>query len=399
MRTIENLVFWQGAFSIHQSALLRNVAASCGVNVTLVVWQELMARSLEKGWSRPDYGRTRIILRPTQEAQSELLSADPSTTVHIFPGTRGHSITWNALCQCLSSEGYIGIQSEAYRRSGIKGFLRLLRGKYDALRLRERINLVLGIGSMSVDWYERCGYPNERIFPFAYFVEAPSFHISQPTGEELSNQCFDLVFVGHDLFRKGLDILLRALHGIGNPNWQLHIVDNQDKRKGFAELSAELGLSDSVHFYGALPNPGVIDLISKCDLLVLPSRWDGWGAVVNEALMCGVPVVCSDRCGAADLLDGGERGEVVTSGDIMALHSVLARRISQGKKDVVTSRRIREWSKCIDGKAAADYLMAIVDAAVSGGSRPCPPWLQQDQARCEGSGALGHNIGHERAAT
>ena len=46
----------------------------------------------------------------------------------------------------------------------------------------------------------------------------------------------------------------------------------------------------------------------QCDLLVLPSLFDGWGAVVNEALQAGMRVLCSTACGAASLLDGRQRG-------------------------------------------------------------------------------------------
>jgi glycosyltransferase involved in cell wall biosynthesis len=379
MRTITNLVFWQGAFSIHQSALLRNLASSPGITVTLVVWEELRVGDSEKGWFMPDYGRTQIILAPTSDKQTELLSRDPSSTYHIFSGTRGHPRIWNAFCQCLELNGGIGIRSESYQRGGIKGALRLFRSKYDALRFAKRIDFILAVGNMSVDWYTRIGYPEERVYLYAYVVEPPAFSYHQPTSEVLPSRLYDLVFVGRASHRKGLDILLRALPDTNKEDWRLCIVGARNDRNEYTKLSAELGLTDSVQFYDTLPNTEVIDLISRSDLLVLPSRWDGWGAVVNEALMCGVPVVCSDRCGAADLLDGGERGEVFPSGDISALRAILARRISQGKKDPETSERIRTWSKCIDGRAAADYLLAIVDAAANGRSRPHPPWLDPDQ--------------------
>ena len=373
---MKEFVFWQGILSIHQSALLRNLAASYGAKVTLIVWEELDAQRKTTGWHKPDFGQTRIIVKPTPKAQSELLSGDLSNSVHIFSGTRGHPMVWNAFRESLSSNAYIGIQSESYDRTRLKGPLRLLRSRYDALRFRERINLILGIGSLGVDWFKKSGYFHDRIFPFGYFVETPLLQDKHVSWEVLSNNVFDLIFIGRPLRRKGLDILLHALHDLNSLKWRLHVVGCGQHKDKLVKLCAKLGLADSVHFYGILPNSETINLIGKSDLLVLPSKWDGWGAVVNEALMCGVPVVCSDNCGAADLLDGTERGEIFQSNSILALSSVLSKWISRGKKDVGMSERIRAWSKCIDGASAANYFLKVVDSSITGGIKPIPPWFE-----------------------
>ena len=42
--------------------------------------------------------------------------------------------------------------------------------------------------------------------------------------------------------------------------------------------------------------------ISKYDFLILPSRFDGWGVVINEALLARVPVICSNQAGASSLV-------------------------------------------------------------------------------------------------
>lgn len=375
---IEQLVFWHYALSIHQSALLRSLAASSGAAVTLVLEKELDPQRKEMGWHTPDMGKTQIIIRPTPQAQSALLAGKRSTSAHIFWGTRGGGrMVWDTFRQSLSSNLYLGVYSEAFNGAGLPGAVRLARGRWDALRQRERVDLILGTGKLGVRWYERSGFMPERIFPFGYFVETPCPTGSGCSGQQvLSEDRFDLIFVGYPFFRKGLDILLRALQGIDVGKWRMHIVGDGKDRPRYVKLGERLGLADSIRFHGTLPNAQAIDLIGKSDLLVLPSRWDGWGAVVNEALMGGVPAVCSDRCGAADLVDGGERGEVVRAGSVSSLHSALARRISQGKKDAGTSARIRDWSKCISGESGAEYFMAVLKAARSGGNRPIPPWLR-----------------------
>ena len=67
-------------------------------------------------------------------------------------------------------------------------------------------------------------------------------------------------------------------------------------------------------------------LYAAADVFVLPSRHDGWGLVVNEALGAGLPIVVSDRVGAGrDLVKDGENGFVFPSEDVDALASCLAR--------------------------------------------------------------------------
>lgn len=375
---MKEFVFWQPTLSIHQSALLRSLATSFDTKVTLIVGEEMIQQRQELGWPKPDFGKTQIIISPSSEAQSELLSGDLSNQIHIFSGFRGSGlIVWKAFCQSLTLDGIIGIQSEGYKTSGFKGLLRLLRGRYDALRYRERIDFVLAIGNMGVNWFRRVGYSQDKVYPFGYFVETPVFCNGRTVQGAISENTVELVFVGRPLFNKGLDKLFFALRDINSLEWRLHVVGGSDDEGRFVKLGSKLGLDDRTCFHGILPNSQVLELISKCDLLILPSRWDGWGAVINEALMCGVPVVCSDKCGGADLLDGQERGEVFPINSIDALASILYRRISQGKKDNAKSERIRHWSKCISGESAANYFMDIINATLTGLDRPVPPWLKR----------------------
>ena len=57
------------------------------------------------------------------------------------------------------------------------------------------------------------------------------------------------------------------------------------------------------------------EVICESDCLVLPSRYDGWGAVISEALMVGTPVICSDNCGAANVVTASNVGSVFSTND------------------------------------------------------------------------------------
>lgn len=64
-------------------------------------------------------------------------------------------------------------------------------------------------------------------------------------------------------------------------------------------------------------------VMSEYDVLVLPSRYDGWGVVVNEALMAGVPVICSDQVGASAVVEKWQCGSIFASEDLPDLVSKL----------------------------------------------------------------------------
>ena len=61
-----------------------------------------------------------------------------------------------------------------------------------------------------------------------------------------------------------------------------------------------------------------MQLIADKDVFVMSSHYDGWGAVVNEALTCGLYVICTDRSGARDLLESTQRGMIYHAGDIFS---------------------------------------------------------------------------------
>lgn len=94
-----------------------------------------------------------------------------------------------------------------------------------------------------------------------------------------------------------------------------------------AELEAEakaLKVSEQVRFLGFVNQSQLPSVYRSADLFVLPSEYEPFGVVVNEAMLCGCPVVTSDRVGAHyDLIRNGETGLVYSCGDVDALAAIL----------------------------------------------------------------------------
>lgn len=366
-------VFWQGIMSIHQSALLRNLADFPKTEVILVVWDEIPTNRRKYGWHIPDFGKTKIVMKPPLQEQQELLSTNVSDTIHIFSGTRGHPKIWNALRFGHSTGITYCIQSESQKSIGVMGWLRLMRNRYDSRILRDKTKLVFGIGSLAMDWYKRCGYNPTKILPFGYFVETPPAQVPD-IRKKPGKRPFKMIFVGRPLRPKGLDILLSSLKSLTSLDWHLHIIGDGDDGAEFKEFCRRFGFANRVCFNGVVKYEDVIRFLMKSDLLILPSRWDGWGAVINEALMCGTPAICSDRCGAADLIRM-ERGQIFKSESTTELRAILEAEISKGSKHPMRSASIREWSHCIEGESAARYFVDAIEASFGGGMFPTAPWL------------------------
>ena len=175
------------------------------------------------------------------------------------------------------------------------------------------------------------------------------------------------------------DFLLSSLALHRALNWHLDIVGDGPELDNLMQQSKVLSLTDKVTFNGALRNDVVRQMIAQSDCLILPSRWDGWGAVVNEALMMGVPVICSDLCGAADLLGNIERGEVFKADSVTSLGRVLERWICKENKTQNSVNNIKSWTKSINGETVAGYLLEIIASAAGMKDRPYVPWHHKGQ--------------------
>jgi glycosyltransferase involved in cell wall biosynthesis len=113
--------------------------------------------------------------------------------------------------------------------------------------------------------------------------------------------------------------------------------------------AAALGVDVRVKFLGFVNQTQLPATYTAGDLMVLPSSYDAFGVVVNEAMLCGCPVAVSDCVGAGrDLVEQGRTGFVFPCGDIDALAAILQQGVSERAKLPEMGRaaraRMDSWS-------------------------------------------------------
>ena len=143
--------------------------------------------------------------------------------------------------------------------------------------------------------------------------------------QELEGKPF--LFIGRLVGDKHVDVLLRALARV--PGAQLTIVGDGPERVGLEQLAHTLGIRDRVEFLGVRYD--IPHLLQNAQALVLPSRREGFGLVVVEALASGVPVIASSTVGAHGVVQDGINGAVVATGDNEALAQAMKRFIDDGE--------------------------------------------------------------------
>ena len=142
------------------------------------------------------------------------------------------------------------------------------------------------------------------------------------------------VFIGVLDRPKGPDVLLAAWQKVvaDLPLARLDIVGDGPLRSGLEKRAAETAILDSVAFLGLLPRRHLAELMDEATCLVLPSRSEGLGRVILEAMLRARPVVASRVGGIVELVDDGVTGRLVPPDDPSALAQALVEVLSDPER-------------------------------------------------------------------
>lgn len=315
-------VFWHPYLMFHQAAYIRALAELPGNTVHWCVQETLPAFYRGRGYPIPDLGLVQVHVAPDPELITQLARLPDS--VQVFFGLRGFPLPPTAFRASLGAPVHRFLMTENRYEPGAQLLPRWLVYTWDALRFRRRLRGVFCIGHTGRYGGERffsaCGYPRNRIVPFLHVVDS-----TQVQHAPVQRDHKEILYVGQLITRKRVDLLLNAFSRLNEPTAQLRIIGKGDQEAALKQMVEQLGLAGRVRFEQGMPNAQIVAAMAAADVLVLPSRFDGWGAVVNEALMVGTPVICSNRCGASDLIESGHNGYVFEAGSADALLDRLNR--------------------------------------------------------------------------
>ncbi|MFP4845202.1 glycosyltransferase [Winogradskyella sp. PE311] len=146
-------------------------------------------------------------------------------------------------------------------------------------------------------------------------IEWQSIYKSLPNKNELRaklNYNSDdkiLLSVGQLDDNKNIASLIKQFHKLSG--YKLIIVGDGPGKKELKRLTLKLKLTDQINFIDRKTNSDLIEYYKISDIFILPSKSDTFGFVVSEALVSGLPVLCSKYAGASSLIKDGFNGYII----------------------------------------------------------------------------------------
>lgn len=131
-----------------------------------------------------------------------------------------------------------------------------------------------------------------------------------------------IVAVGRLCKQKNFGTLIQAFAQIDVPGLHLVIYGEGLLREELQRMTQDLGLAEKVSFPGSVSN--ILQEISKADIFVFPSLYEGFPNALAEAMALGLPVVASQCSGNTDLVQDGVNGRLFEAEDTQALTLILS---------------------------------------------------------------------------
>jgi peptidoglycan/xylan/chitin deacetylase (PgdA/CDA1 family) len=172
------------------------------------------------------------------------------------------------------------------------------------------------MGEKAGEMYRTLIHDERPVTSIPYYVRLNEFFEVPVSNIPTNGKPLDFVVSCQMIHRKGIDVLLKACKQIKDLNWRLTLVGNGPLRPQLQRKFRLCFTHDKVIFSGAIPYEKRHEAFAGHHVFVFPSRWDGWGMVVPEALAAGLPVVATDQViSAHEFIKNGVNGFIIPAED------------------------------------------------------------------------------------
>ena len=318
------IVIWMNIPSHHQVAFFQALRQA-GVDLLVRYYDKghLDDRHAQ-GWRQNGLPEDESFVAPNLSALNTI--PDYKQRIHIVPGYG--SAFLRQLTAFFSRESVEWAHWSECSHPGIRWFLGYPRKRWYGCLVTHYALGAFAQGVLAAKDFSRWGIPVERIAFLPYTVKAGDRN-AVPAQEYLDflagRNAF--LYLGSQCHRKATDVLLKAFASIlkhERSEWALLLVGKDLAQGRFQEMARRLGLTGDACFMEPVASDRISAVLKCAKVLILPSRYDGWGVVLNEAALMGLGLIGSENAGSSHhLIRPTENGFRVRAGSVDSLRSAL----------------------------------------------------------------------------
>lgn len=308
----------------HQSDLVSALRA-CGADLEVRYYQRVDAQRLRLGWdSYEKLGNGEQYVPESIDSLETVL--DWRERIHVVPGYRTRFCRSLAMTLSHHSSQWVHLSEPSH--AGWRWYAGYPLKRWYAQMVNRHALGAFAYGSVASRDFLKWGIRQERIAQTFYTVNACDRNAAPDEKcVEFKADRRAFLFLGGLSPRKGTDILLRAFARASarDKNCVLLLVGNDNSNGEYSRLAKELRIDDRVLFRGAVPVGQLSNILAAGDIMMLPSRFDGWGVPLNEGASVGLPLIGSNQVGSAHhIIDPGMNGFMVQAGSVDSLSAAMS---------------------------------------------------------------------------
>ena len=239
------------------------------------------------------------------KGKPEMLFSPNNTLPNLFPAFFLKIFCRKPLCVTVHHFDFISKENSAnfsfsltkffrnYRKVGYSLIISLLKALASKLMLEilKKADLFISVSEFTASLLEKSGVGREKILVSGNGID---FRKISKLCRHSGKKIFDGVFVGRIAPEKGIYDLVDAWKKVIFKRKEafLAIIGEGPELKNLRIKIKKLKLERKIHVFGGLPDEKMYKILCRSRVFVFPSRFEGWGIAVAEALACGLPVIC-----------------------------------------------------------------------------------------------------------
>lgn len=330
-------------------------------------------------WDDGDYGDAVMVdlSDNTEEKIKNIFQSEPDA-IHILAGFKSGVIKY--LDEYIFADKYQFVCFS--ERPGIYGkwWKRIIKRVYVpiseiliAKKYQKYIKAYLPLGLQGVDENKHYGWKSEKLYPFMYDpVDCVTDKNIYPV-----NSPMRFLYVGRfSRYTKGTDTLVKALDLVkaDKSSYTIDFVGGYGDMKD--EVISWAENNENASFLGSWNSLEVGNNMKEYDVCIVPSKFDGWNLLVNEATRAYIGVIASDQAVSHEVIDHSGAGIVVKAKRPKELAKAIEFAVSNPEAVAQWKEKSKAYATKISSQSVGDYVIDIInyECLHIGNSRPVCPW-------------------------